>query len=152
MRNYFFGTASHNTVMVEDQSQMLKGPRFIWYYWTQLKSIDIFESDKEYVIDATIKAYEHLDKGIMHNRKIIKFKNNKKWLVKDKIISKKTLHAKQIWHQSLKSNLSFSSNIHGKKNESLTSESWSSCKYGIKKKSKLIEFKFKNDIETEIYN
>lgn len=32
---FFSGTNGYNYVVVHDESQMLKGSRFIWYYWTQ---------------------------------------------------------------------------------------------------------------------
>ena len=35
LMKYFYGPASHNTIMLEDYDQMLKGPRFIWLNWTQ---------------------------------------------------------------------------------------------------------------------
>jgi hypothetical protein len=33
--NYFTGTKGHNSVVVNNDSQMLKGSRFIWFHWSQ---------------------------------------------------------------------------------------------------------------------
>lgn len=35
LSKYFMGTESHNTVMIGNEDQMLKGPRFIWLDWTK---------------------------------------------------------------------------------------------------------------------
>lgn len=47
--NYFKGTASHNTVMIDGKNQMKKGPRFLWLDWTKGKTItfvnNLFEGE-----------------------------------------------------------------------------------------------------------
>lgn len=34
-QHYFLSTAAHNTLEVNGQDQMLKGPRFLWFHWTR---------------------------------------------------------------------------------------------------------------------
>lgn len=34
-QDYFKSTSAHNTIAVKGQSQMVKGPRFMWFDWTQ---------------------------------------------------------------------------------------------------------------------
>lgn len=34
-QSWFYSTAAHNTVEVDDQNQMLKGPRFLWLRWVK---------------------------------------------------------------------------------------------------------------------
>lgn len=47
--NYFNGTRSHNTIMINEQNQMEKGSRFIWYKWTKSKLIG-FQKEVGYTI------------------------------------------------------------------------------------------------------
>ena len=42
---YFRGTNSHNTVMLGDFDQMEKGPRFVWYHWTQCEFAQCSENE-----------------------------------------------------------------------------------------------------------
>lgn len=46
--NYFMGTQSHNTIMLDNNNQMLKGARFIWFYWSQALKASIQELDESY--------------------------------------------------------------------------------------------------------
>jgi len=98
--NYFFGTASHNTVMLGDHHQMLKGPRFIWLNWTQSEGARLDESDDHFVFEGKIYAFGHINKGIQHHRKVIKHKDRPTWLVEDRITEKGQLPLRQIWNLS----------------------------------------------------
>ena len=96
---YFFGTKSHNTVMLNDQDQMLKGGRFIWYYWTQCVAASLTEDDEKYVFTGTIKAFQHLGKNILHKRTITKMKKEAAWVVEDEIMNAPVgMEMKQLWH------------------------------------------------------
>jgi len=55
--DYFTGTAGYNAVMVNNESQMLKGSRFIWYYWTQVLSANWSENEDFYVFTGEISAF-----------------------------------------------------------------------------------------------
>ena len=43
--SYFKSTAAHNTIEIESASQMVKGPRFMWYEWTRSEFIGRGELD-----------------------------------------------------------------------------------------------------------
>ncbi len=64
---YFMGTASHNTVMLDDYDQMKKGSRFIWYNWTQCKNASLDENEKSFHFKGIISAFEHVGKEILHS-------------------------------------------------------------------------------------
>lgn len=98
MVRYFFGTHSHNTVMLGDHDQMLKGGRFVWFYWTQLEDIKFEENESYYLIDATISAFRQLDMNCKHRRIIKKQKNQSVWIIEDFIYSNTNHPLKQIWH------------------------------------------------------
>lgn len=96
---YFVGTASHNTVMLDEYNQMLKGPRFIWYHWSQAKAAKIYEMEDRYVFEGEVACFAYLDKRLRHRRKVIKWKNSAKWDVEDTIVGKREMwRMRQIWH------------------------------------------------------
>ncbi len=96
---YFMGTESHNTVMLDDNDQMVKGARFIWYYWTQCVSATVEETGDSYLFKGTISAFHQVGKNILHTRIVSTKKNSDVWIVED-IISGKPAQAmmKQYWH------------------------------------------------------
>jgi len=152
---YFIGTASHNTVMLGNNDQMLKGARFIWYYWTQCVSARLEEKENEFVFEGTITAFTYLNKKIKHKRKIIKHKNNSYWKIEDEIINKPNkTPMKQIWHihPAVKDKLIELNASNG--SESLPQhqkEGWLSDKYGEKIAASIIEVQtVSNKIYTQI--
>lgn len=96
---YFMGSESHNTIMLDNKDQMLKGSRFIWFNWTQLIEANIAERDVDYQFQGEISAFRHVDPGIRHKRKVIKSKGSPNWIVEDTIINKPmNLVMDQLWH------------------------------------------------------
>lgn len=96
---YFMGTASHNTVMLDDYDQMQKGPRFIWYNWSQCSRARLYETTDEYIWEGAITAFQQLGADIVHIRQVRKKKNELNWIVKDHIQHKPS-HTlmRQLWH------------------------------------------------------
>lgn len=144
---YFVGTASHNTVMLDKYNQMLKGPRFIWYYWSQAKAARIYETDDSYVFEGTIACFTYLDKRIRHRRRIVKCKNSAKWNVEDIIDGKRdTWRMRQIWHTQ-SSALKFESSA---AEEPVQQAFYSSC-YGVIEPCRQLEFQTdQNVIKTRV--
>ncbi len=96
---YFSGTTSHNTVMLDDNDQMLKGGRFIWYYWSQCKSAVLDEDYMAYTFTGAIHAFTYIKKGIVHRRTVIKKKGLPVWEVRDEIIQAPAAPSmRQLWH------------------------------------------------------
>lgn len=103
---YFMGTASHNTVMLGNYDQMEKGPRFIWYNWTQCLGTKLYETADEHVLEGVITAFQHAGPDIMHHRIVRKKKDQPVWAVEDSIINKPVnLKMHQLWHTYLPGNL-----------------------------------------------
>ncbi len=102
--DYFMGTASHNTVMLDGHNQMKKGKRFIWFNWSQAVSAKTSETDDAYVFEGEIKAFGYLDESIRHKRKITKIKGRAEWVIADEIPNKpEGMEVKQLFHpQDLK--------------------------------------------------
>src|SRR5690606_28411476 len=96
---YFMGTESHNTVMLDDHDQMLKGSRFIWYNWSQSLSASTLDNENDFTFTGEISAFTFLSPKISHKRFIRKEKGNARWVVEDSIVNKPNgLMMKQFWH------------------------------------------------------
>ena len=129
---YFSGTASHNTVMLDDKDQMLKGGRFIWYYWTQLDKADITERDTEYVFTGTIKAFSYISKDIKHTRTIAKKKDKAEWTITDEIENKPAnMQLRQLWHVLPAAATGIDLKCENKLNKT-QQKGWNSSEYGVK--------------------
>ena len=144
---YFFGSASHNTVMVEDYDQMKKGARFIWFGWTQVKAAQFYETGDSNCFKGSIVAFKHVGKGIVHTRQVIKKKDEPVWFIRDFIINKPAgLRMKQLWHLPL-SHLPVEWKITGESGivEKEKKEGFVSELYGKKEASEMITFTTKED-------
>lgn len=97
-QEYFSGTAGHNTVMIGKHSQMLKGSRFMWFYWTQANFLGWEELEGKYTFKGEISAFRYLNPDITHNRNVVKYKNASHWEVTDKIKECDDDICFQNWH------------------------------------------------------
>lgn len=96
---YFSGTRAHNTVMLGNNDQMLKGGRFIWYYWTQSLAATLTTHNDKYEFTGKITAFRHIAKGITHQRTITKLKDIPEWHITDEIANKPAgVPINQLWH------------------------------------------------------
>lgn len=96
---YFMGTESHNTVMLDNFDQMEKGPRFIWYNWTQSVKAYTGDNDEIFWFEGEIRAFKNVGNRIRHYRKVMKHKGIPHWIVEDSIINKpESAMLKQFWH------------------------------------------------------
>lgn len=95
---YFFGTESHNTVMLGDSDQMQKGSRFIWVNWSKALSAEWKES-KGGVIEfiGAIKAYDTIG-NIRHNRRVTIDFSKREMIVEDSMEGEAGSLMRQIWH------------------------------------------------------
>ncbi|SFL58628.1 Heparinase II/III N-terminus [Porphyromonadaceae bacterium KH3CP3RA] len=145
---YFSGTESHNTVMLDDYDQMLKGPRFIWLNWSQADNVSFIETETEFVFVGTVHCFTYLNKKIVHQRKISKIKNRPQWIIHDRIIHKPVnLQMRQIWHSPPDCEISFSS----ANSEKFIKNGERSLYYGLKEKVPQTEFLTSGDeIKTTI--
>ncbi len=152
MMKYFFGTASHNTVMLEDYDQMLKGPRFIWLNWTQAIYASLTEDNDNFIFKGEIRAFNYLNKKITAERKVTKKKGKCRVIIEDKVINKPNIKLHQIWNTNYPSFIDFNS-VDNKDNEikPIIRQALYSDKYGVLEPSSQIIFSTVNDyIKTEI--
>lgn len=143
--NYFTGTKGHNTVVVNNGSQMLKGSRFIWFHWSQSK-VAVWSEDKEYYIfSGKISAFRYLNKRGMHSRDVKVSKKENLWWVKDEVENLEIFSKKQIWHFD-NATINFSTCD----NNYLKEDSFNSSFYGQIEAGSAIAIPFLNKVETKI--
>ena len=152
---YFSGTAAHNTVMLGDNDQMLKGGRFIWYYWTQCRDAAVTETADAYTFTGSIKAFAHLKDGIVHRRTVTKQKGSAVWTIQDEVEHKPAnWHMRQLWHVPLHTTSKVSIQAKDKNGTEIAreeGEGWYSSLYGQKEKTKEYYFSTAdNQIDTVI--
>jgi hypothetical protein len=135
---YFMGTRSHNTVMLGDFDQMLKGPRFTWFDWSQSIEASLKQSDGHIEFQGLISAFTYIDKKIRHRRKVTKVKGIPRWLIEDEIIGTEEFEMNQLWHFNPASVDLVTIKAHDETGMSLEKKiikGWYSSYYGIKEKS-----------------
>jgi len=147
--SYFMGTKGHNTVMLGSNDQMKKGSRFIWYNWTQAEVVVLEKKDSEVLFDGKIKAFEHLEKGITHQRTIKMLKHNTEWQIRDTVNHNTGLPIRQIWNLhpdfakyfTIKATDGKKSQLRGKEDRH-----WYSSQYGQREKSSALIFETNQNI------
>lgn len=141
--NYFMGSSSHNVVMVDGHSQMLKGGRFIWYYWTQKKLASWKETADEFVFEGEIEAFTFLNKNASHQRIVRINKRNPEWIVSDRLKNLDHYTKQQIWHPA-------SEGLKIQSEAALqTFDSYNSDYYGVYTNETSLFFNFDKSIETQ---
>lgn len=144
---YFAGTESHNTVMLNDSDQKLKGPRFMWFYPLTVEEAAVKENEEAYMFEGKIWAFKNLAPDIHLTRNIVKFKNKDCWEITDSISGETDdLVMRQLWHTCADS-VKFESDA-----TQSSSIGHYSRYYGSMKDSCQIEFHTKeNKITTKLY-
>ena len=150
LSDYFTGTAAHNTVLVDGKSQMLKGSRFIWYFWSQALKANWTEIENAFVFEGKMSAFRFINPKCTHTRTIVINKNEYKWTVSDVVKNAEGLVKNQIWHLD---NYAWQINAVSETKEVLIKEQVTSNNsegYGQKKVGKALAFPFKDEIKTTL--
>jgi heparinase II/III-like protein len=144
---YFNGTASHNTVMLDDRDQMLKGGHFIWYYWSQFREASLRDIGDNYTFDGAIAAFGYISDNIVHKRTVIKRKGVPLWEINDEIVgAPEAMNMRQLWHLPLELNNEVDICAKDENGGALTvviEEGWYSSLYGQKEMIKEYYFSTK---------
>lgn len=153
MIRYFMGTASHNTVMLDNHDQMLKGARFIWYNWTQRTFANIDEDDEYFTFTGEIRAFSYLDAKIKLRRTIRKHKYKPTWLITDEMVNKPLgMRMRQLFHPDPENIFNFASaDENDVKIEPVTHPGYVSSYYGLKEDKNYLSLNTEtNKIQTEL--
>ncbi len=98
MRNYFFGSKSHNTIMIEGSDLMEKGERFVFFNWPKKFGASAEENEENYILTAAMQFFPKAKHAIVVNRKVTKIKNKAQWEIEDKIENSLGKNWVQIWN------------------------------------------------------
>jgi hypothetical protein len=151
---FYFGSLSHNTIQLGNLDQMLKGRRFIWYYWTNCVHASINETETAWQFSGAIRAFRQTGKWVIHTREVNKIKNAAHWEIIDTISDNMQLPVTQIWNPALyfydRFEI-FSEDAKGIEIIPQYKNGYYSETYGVKKEIKQIQFTtLGNKIKTRI--
>jgi hypothetical protein len=153
LSRYFFGTESHNTVMVGAHDQMQKGPRFIWFNWSQAGVGNWTESPEYFQFEGKIQAFSQLG-SYSHSRKVQIHKTLHRWVIEDTVSPVPSLAIRQLWHPIEHWKEKFTITVKDKSGmdvPAIETERWYSETYGEKRPSPQLEFNtFTGKLITEI--
>jgi hypothetical protein len=97
-RNYFRGTAAHNTIRVDRQDQSVSGGSFLWLNHARAKCHRFESSVDRDVWEASHDGYLRLRDPVRHRRKIILDKRSGTIVVTDLLQGDGRHRAEQFWH------------------------------------------------------
>lgn len=141
--HYCFGTASHNTLMLDNYDQMLKGPRFVWFYWTKCLKAHMEERAEEIVFNGQILAFRQTGKKVTHHRHVTISKTKPSWMIVDSVQKPAGTMIHQLWHVTEAFDqhcIIYAEDISGKPIDPVITEAYHSPTYGVKKSSRQITF------------
>jgi hypothetical protein len=71
-KGYFPSASAHNTVTVDDQDQMVRGPRFLWFRWTRSNVVHFAASadGRAGYFEGEHYGFSHLPGRVVHRRGI----------------------------------------------------------------------------------
>ena len=142
---YYNSTKAHNVVQIENEDQMRRGARFIWFDWTQAIHANVEETEVYWCFNGTIKAFNSLEV----KRKVTKHKHNLVWEIEDEILGKpkgKLMH--QNWHPNFSKELNVSiscKDANGDSAYSNETDGWYAPNYGESIKSPILTFSTKGN-------
>lgn len=151
--DYFTGCEGHNTLSLEGNNQMLRGGRFIWYYWVKHAKAKITETTEKMTFKGEIEAFQYIKKGIKHFRRVEKDKNETHWRITDSLIKADGMERSIYWHVNPK--VFDLVKIHcqtpdGVVLKPVIAEKWHSSYYGVKEKSMRYQFSGNETLVTTI--
>lgn len=147
---WFMGSLGHNTVMIGNNSQMLKGPRFIWFNWSQAEELKVRDTSEFYEFQGQIAAFGHIAPGIKHKRTIQKVKSESRWVIIDELINKPdNLEMMQVWHP-LNNQVTIQASTNDQQLLAESGKGWRSLYYGLKEETDFIQFRTNQNLITTI--
>ena len=143
---YFMGSASHNTVMLDDSDQMHKGAGFIWFNWIKRAeaTLEMKNIVKHAVFEGQFEGFRTLGIGIIHRRKVRKKIDRLYWEIEDWIENApKGVVMNQLWHPSkifFEAYTMEAFDVDGEKISCSESSGWHSDFYGQKVEGSQVTF------------
>lgn len=97
-RQYFRGTAAHNTVRIDGVDQSVSGGTFMWIHKAQVRNVEFRSADDTDVLIAEHDGYLRLKQPILHRREIRLQKHDKRVTVIDDLTGTGIHEAEWFWH------------------------------------------------------
>jgi hypothetical protein len=101
----FNGISGHNTVSLNGQQHMLKGPRFIWLFKPKILEAEVSEDEFEYKMQASM--YIYYPKPYILSRTVHKVKGSPIWEIEDSVLKGMTHDDRLFQFWNLGSQLPF---------------------------------------------
>ena len=144
MLRYFNGVEGHNTVSVSGNDQMLKGNRFIWFYWIKNAVGKWIKDEQSIIFEGSIDGFRHVNGGYKHKRKVIKPNGMQQWIIFDEIKHGGMQELTLYWHVNPAVENDITLNCwdeNGQILDAVRQEKWYSGYYGQKETS--IQYAYK---------
>lgn len=101
-RDYFKGTAAHNTIRIDKKDQSIIGGNFMWLRKAQARVLRWESNNDHDLVDAEHNGYLRLKDPLVHKREIFFDKKKNLFKIVDKIKAKKMHLIEQFFHLSEK--------------------------------------------------
>jgi hypothetical protein len=154
LRNYFFGSRSHNTLLYDGKDLMKKGERFIFYYWPEKVSGNVKIEQDSFIFEGKINIFPSPGSKVFITRKVIKKKDKAEWKITDTLTNSSKRSWTQNWNISDSFLLKFNMFVIDENDdvvEPVITNSYTSPEYGIKTDAKQLQFStFTNILTTTI--
>jgi len=109
-RDYFRGTAAHNTIRVDKQDQSVSGGNFMWLDKAVAKCEKWVSGPDSDTFIGIHDGYMRLSDPVMHSREIRFDRKTRKILIIDKLACKEKHTIEQFWHFSEQCTVEISGN------------------------------------------
>lgn len=97
-RDYFRGTAAHNTVQVDGLDQSVAGGNFLWLRHTQARCLKFETTPEQDLWEGEHDGYKRLDDPVTHKRRLVLDKAERALTVTDTLECKDRHTAALHWH------------------------------------------------------
>lgn len=131
----FNGVAGHNTVSLNGDQHMKKGPRFTWLYKPKHILTDLVESDQYYQVKLVMEVFHPFKYTI--SRTVKKYKSRDIWEIEDNILKSSNRDPKLVQFWNIEPSIDFQVIISSEDRRSIPinpyiETSYKSTHYGIK--------------------
>ncbi|WJW75297.1 alginate lyase family protein [Thiohalobacter sp. IOR34] len=99
-RDYFRGTAAHNTVRVDGLDQSVSGGNFLWLRHARARCLEFRRGSEQDIWSAEHDGYQRLSDPVMHQRTISHDKLNALIEITDRLVCRKRHTVEIHWHFS----------------------------------------------------
>jgi len=99
-RDYFRGTAAHNTIRVDGKDQSEPGGNFMWLRKANAHCQEWTDDDAGQMITARHDGYQRLPDSVTHERKVVFNQQSHRLLITDTLLCRGSHSIERFWHFS----------------------------------------------------